>query len=56
MRNIIKILAELGPSVYHEDSEKPFVEEASTFYFILNLNSLLNAVIVGTICRKLREG
>jgi cullin 3 len=34
MRNIIKMLTELGPSVYHEDFEKPFVEEASTFYSI----------------------
>ena len=34
MCNIIKMLAELGPSVYHEDFEKPFVEEASTFYSI----------------------
>lgn len=34
MRNIIKMLTELGPSVYHEDFEKHFVEEASTFYSI----------------------
>lgn len=34
MRNIIKMLTELGPSVYHEDFEKHFVDEASTFYSI----------------------
>jgi cullin 3 len=34
MHNIIKMLTELGPSVYHEDFEKPFVEEALTFYSI----------------------
>ena len=34
MRNMIKMLTELGPSVYHEDFEKPFVEEPSTFYSI----------------------
>jgi cullin 3 len=34
MHNIIKMLTELGPSVYHEDFEKPFVEEVLTFYSI----------------------
>ena len=34
MHNIIKMLIKLGPSVYHEDFEKPFVEEALTFYSI----------------------
>ena len=34
MHNIIKMLTKLGPSVYYEDFEKPFVEEALTFYSI----------------------
>lgn len=33
MCNIIKMLTELGPSIYHDDFEKHFVEEASTFLF-----------------------
>uniref|UniRef100_A0A0D6QYY6 Cullin family profile domain-containing protein n=1 Tax=Araucaria cunninghamii TaxID=56994 RepID=A0A0D6QYY6_ARACU len=34
MRNIIKMLTELGSSVYQDDFEKPFLDEASTFYSI----------------------
>jgi len=34
MHNIIKMLTELGPSVYHDGFEKHFMEEASTFYSI----------------------
>lgn len=32
MRNIIKMLMELGPSVYQEDFEKPFLEVSADFY------------------------
>ncbi|KAH7431373.1 hypothetical protein KP509_08G045100 [Ceratopteris richardii] len=32
MRNIIKMLMDLGPSVYQEDFEKPFLEVAAGFY------------------------
>ncbi|XP_010257131.1 PREDICTED: cullin-3A-like [Nelumbo nucifera] len=32
MRNIIKMLMELGSSVYQEDFEKPFLEVSSNFY------------------------
>jgi hypothetical protein len=34
MHNVIKMLTELGPFVYHEEFEKPFVEEVLTFYSI----------------------
>jgi len=34
MRNIIKMLIELWPSIYHDGFEKHFVEEASTSYSI----------------------
>ncbi|KAA8532988.1 hypothetical protein F0562_032894 [Nyssa sinensis] len=32
MRNIIKMLMDLGPSVYQEDFEKPFLEVSADFY------------------------
>eukprot|EP00268_Persea_americana_P014049 TRINITY_DN1621_c0_g1_i4.p1 TRINITY_DN1621_c0_g1~~TRINITY_DN1621_c0_g1_i4.p1 ORF type:complete len:734 (-),score=144.87 TRINITY_DN1621_c0_g1_i4:953-3154(-) len=32
MRNIIKMLMDLGSSVYQEDFEKPFLEVSATFY------------------------
>ncbi|XP_052186992.1 cullin-3A [Diospyros lotus] len=32
MRNIIKMLTDLGPSVYQEDFEKPFLEVSANFY------------------------
>ncbi|GFZ00147.1 cullin 3 [Actinidia rufa] len=32
MRNIIKMLMDLGPSVYQEDFEKPFLEVSANFY------------------------
>ncbi|XP_031122102.1 cullin-3A-like [Ipomoea triloba] len=32
MRNIIKMLTDLGPSVYQEDFEKPFLEVSADFY------------------------
>nr|GMD29644.1 cullin-3A [Ipomoea batatas] len=32
MRNIIKMLTDLGPSVYEEDFEKPFLEVSADFY------------------------
>ncbi|KAL6186860.1 hypothetical protein ACLB2K_042979 [Fragaria x ananassa] len=32
MRNIIKMLMELGPSVYQEDFENPFLEVSAEFY------------------------
>ncbi|KAL2559542.1 Cullin-3A [Forsythia ovata] len=32
MRNIIKMLMDLGPSVYHDDFEKPFLEVSADFY------------------------
>eukprot|EP00250_Pteridium_aquilinum_P009541 c18739_g3_i1 orf=2-844(+) len=32
MRNVTKMLMDLGPSVYQEDFEKPFLEAASGFY------------------------
>ncbi|XP_015895103.1 cullin-3A [Ziziphus jujuba] len=32
MRNIIKMLMDLGPSVYQEDFEKPFLEVSAEFY------------------------
>ena len=32
MRNITKMLTDLGPSVYQEDFEKPFLEVSSEFY------------------------
>lgn len=32
MRNIIKMLMDLGASVYQEDFERPFLEVSSTFY------------------------
>ena len=32
MRNIIKMLMDLGPSVYQEDFEKPFLEASAEFY------------------------
>lgn len=32
MRNIIKMLMDLGSSVYQEDFEKPFLEVSSDFY------------------------
>ncbi|GLJ50746.1 hypothetical protein SUGI_1080940 [Cryptomeria japonica] len=34
MRNIIKMFTELGSSVYQDDFEKPFLDEASNFYTI----------------------
>eukprot|EP00252_Welwitschia_mirabilis_P001892 TRINITY_DN1185_c0_g1_i1.p1 TRINITY_DN1185_c0_g1~~TRINITY_DN1185_c0_g1_i1.p1 ORF type:complete len:733 (-),score=125.87 TRINITY_DN1185_c0_g1_i1:316-2514(-) len=34
MRNVIKMLTELGYSVYQEDFERPFLDEASDFYSI----------------------
>ncbi|KAL0358075.1 UNVERIFIED_CONTAM: Cullin-3A [Sesamum calycinum] len=32
MRNIIKMLTDLGPAVYQEDFEKPFLEVSADFY------------------------
>lgn len=32
MRNIVKMLMDLGPSVYQEDFEKPFLEVSANFY------------------------
>ncbi|CAA7396077.1 unnamed protein product [Spirodela intermedia] len=32
MRNITKMLSDLGPSVYQEDFEKPFLEVSASFY------------------------
>ncbi|KAI5078435.1 hypothetical protein GOP47_0006106 [Adiantum capillus-veneris] len=32
MRNVTKMLMDLGPTVYHEDFEKPFLTAASGFY------------------------
>jgi cullin 3 len=32
MRNITKMLMDLGPTVYQEDFEKPFLEAAADFY------------------------
>ncbi|PQM40606.1 cullin-3A [Prunus yedoensis var. nudiflora] len=32
MRNIIKMLMDLGPSVYQEDFENPFLEVSAEFY------------------------
>ncbi|XP_060196818.1 cullin-3A-like [Lycium barbarum] len=32
MRNIIKMLVDLGPSVYQEDFEKPFLQVSADFY------------------------
>ncbi|KAL0336351.1 UNVERIFIED_CONTAM: Cullin-3B [Sesamum radiatum] len=32
MRNIFKMLMDLGPSVYQEDFEKPFLEVSAEFY------------------------
>ncbi|XP_077224374.1 cullin-3A-like [Tasmannia lanceolata] len=34
MRNIIKMLMDLGPSVYQEDFEKPFLEVSANFYSV----------------------
>ncbi|XP_074309731.1 cullin-3A [Silene latifolia] len=34
MRNIIKMFMDLGPSVYQEDFEKPFLEVSANFYHI----------------------
>lgn len=54
MRNIIKMLTDLGPSVYQEDFENLFLR-CQLIFTRLSLRRLLNVVIVQSTLRELKN-
>ncbi|RWW35339.1 hypothetical protein BHE74_00059742, partial [Ensete ventricosum] len=51
MRNITKMLMDLGSSVYHEDFEKPFLEVSASFYSVES-QQLIECCDCGEYLRK----